>query len=211
MRLPARYFKFDNLILLPFSESRYALDLVFAVDGSDSVTDDQFDIVKETVRRMLQEYTISPLDTRVSIIEYSDKPTVLVYLNSTFDLKDLTAKINNMVPSKGASAMVDKALGEVKNVLSFAKGGRPGAAKAVVILTDGDSSSPSDLDEMSESLKEDGTRVYVMIIGDGTDQDEIVKVVSVPEDVFPVVHPSDLPKVRRQITDKVKNDVKKGE
>lgn len=163
------------------------------------------------MKRMLKDQTISRLDTHVSVIEYSDEPTVLIYLNDTFDANELNTRIDRIVPSKATNTMVYKALEEVGNVFSVTKGGRPGAAKAVVILTDGDSSSPSDLDEASKSLKDSGTRVYVVRIGDAKDQDDIVKVVSVPEDVFPVVDPSDLVNVGPRVSEKIKNDVKKGE
>ena len=167
--------------------------------------------LKETVKRMLKDYTISRLDTHVSIIEYSDEATVVVYLNDSFDGEELNARIDRIVSSEGTNAMVHKALEEVENVFSVNKGGRPGAAKAVVILTDGDSSSPNDLEIASKSLKDAGTRVYVVRIGDAKDQDEIVKVVSVPEDVFPVVDPSDLANIGPHVSEKIKNDVKKGE
>jgi hypothetical protein len=51
----------------------------------------------------------------------------------------------------------------------------------------------------------------VVRIGDAKDQDDIVKVVSVPEDVFPVMDPSDLVNVGPRVSEKIKNDVKKGE
>ena len=159
---------------------------------------------------MLKDYQISQLDTHVSIIEYSDEPTVVVYLNDTFNAKELNARIDRIVPSKGANAMVCKALEKVSDVFSVTNGGRPGAAKAVVILTDGDSSRTDDLDTASKSLKDSGIRIYVVTIGDKTDQDKVVEVVSVPEDVFPAVDPSDLPKVESHVTEKIKNDVKKG-
>ena len=189
---------------------RDVLDLVFAIDGSNSLNDDQFESLKETVKRMLKDHTISRVDTHVSIIEYSNEPTVLVYLNDTFNANELNAKIDRISASKGTNAFVNKALEKVGDVFSITNGGRPGAAKAVVILTDGDSSRNNDLDKASKSLKDSGTRVYVVRIGDKKDQDKIVKIVSVPEDVFPVADPSDLPQVGPQVTEKIKNDVKKG-
>ena len=160
---------------------------------------------------MLGNHIISQLDTHVSVVEYSDEATVQIYLNDTYDGKELNTRINRIVSSKGANAMVHKALEEVNNVFSVNNGGRPGAAKAVVILTDGDSSSLSDLEAASKLLKDSGTRIYVVRIGDKTDQDIVVKVVSVPEDVFPVVDPSVLPNVGPRVSEKIKTDVKKGE
>jgi Mg-chelatase subunit ChlD len=160
---------------------------------------------------MLEDHKISRLNTHVSVIEYSDEATVLIYLNDTFDGKELNTRIDRVVSSKGRNAMVHKALEEANNVFSINNGGRPGAAKAVVILTDGDSSSLSDLEAASKSLRDSGTRVYVVRIGDTKDQDEVTKIVSVPEDVFPVVDPSVLPNVGPRVTQKIKTDVEKGE
>lgn len=199
--------------LLSFPGPREVLDLLFAIDGSNSLTDDQFDSLKEIVKRTLKNHPISRLDTHVSVIEYSDEPTVLFYLNDTFDAKEINAMIDGIVPSKGRNAMVHKALQKaVIDVFSVSKGGRPGAAKAVVILTDGDSSRPNDLNAASKLLKESGVRVYVVTVGDDKDKDEIKKVVSVPEDVFPLVSPSDprIPNVGTHISEKLRNDVKKG-
>lgn len=195
-----------------FLEPRVVLDLVFAIDGSDSLTDEQFDNLKKTVKRMIEDHTISRLDTHISVVEYSDEPTVVIYLNDTFNAEEINARIDRIVPSKGRNAIAHKALEEVAdNIFSVSKGGRAGAAKAVVILTDGDSSSPTELEAVSKALKDSGARLYVVIVGDGKDKDGIVKVVSVPEDVFPVVDPSDVPKVGPDASKKVKNDVKKGE
>ena len=199
---------------LPFfpsiSEPRNVLDLVFVIDGSDSLKEDQFDQLKETVKQMLKDHTISPLDTHVSILEYSEEPTVFVYLNDTFDSEELNAKIDRIIASNGRTAILHKALMEVSNVFDVKNGGRPGAAKAVVILTDGDASDSSDLDTASKLLRGSGTRVYVVKIGDDKVPDEIIKIVSTPEDVFPVVDPTDLPSVGPNIGEKIKTDIEKG-
>lgn len=194
-----------------FKEPRVILDLVFALDGSSSLTKEKFDHLKETLKHILKEHKISSLDTRAAVVEYSNEPAVKIYLNDTYDFNELNRRIDLIVPSMGRNAMTDKMLRKVAtDVLSVSKGGRPGAAKALVILTDGSSSGVKYRESAAKPLKDSGVRVYVVITGDDIGPDGIIRIVSVPEDVVRVGDPLEIPTVGPDMGKKIENDVKKG-
>ena len=192
-------------------EPRSVLDLVFAIDGSNSMTTADFTRLKETVKRIIEKQRISPLDTHVAVVEYSDRPSVQIYLGDTFDRKELNERLDLIPPSLGQNAIVEKALDVIaKDVLSVAKGGRPGAAKILVILSDGDSSEVKRLENAANQLKDSGVKVYVVSIGDRTDPDGIMGVVTTSENIFVTPDASKTPSVGPELGNKIKNDVKKG-
>ena len=175
------------------------------------MTTADFTRLKETVKRIIEKQRISPLDTHVAVVEYSDRPSVQIYLGDTFDRKELNERLDLIPPSLGQNAIVEKALDVIaKDVLSVAKGGRPGAAKILVILSDGDSSEVKRLENAANQLKDSGVKVYVVSIGDRTDPDGIMGVVTTSENIFVTPDASKTPSVGPELGNKIKNDVKKG-
>ena len=185
--------------------------MVFAIDGSQTPDKAQFTYIKDIVKDAIKKLHISPMDTHVAVVEYSTEPKVHIYLNDTFNMDDLARRIDLITPSLERSAFADKALEEIRtNVFNAAKGGRPGAANTVVILSDGDSRGEQALKDATEKLKKDGVRLYVVPVGGSVVPDGITHVAGVPDDVFPAVDPAISPDVGDKVGEKAKEDARKG-
>ena len=146
--------------------STNVLDLVFALDGSDSLTTVQFEKLKEFVLKSLHSYDISRENTHVGVIEYSDQVSVKIPLHQFSTAQQLKEAVQNIQPSKGRGVLTDQVLDKAaKEVFSPSSGGRPGASKALVILTDDPSFGSRPVSEAVKPLQAMGVFVTVVAIG----------------------------------------------
>lgn len=173
--------------------STHVLDLVFALDGSDSLTADEFEKLKEFVIKSLSSYTISRKDTHVGVLEYSDEISIKLQLHQYFTIKELRQAINEIVPSRGRDVVTDEALKvAAEDVFSITSGGRPGAAKVLVVITDDPLTMTTD-DTIIEPLKKAGIQVHVVAIGNNVPQEVLKNITVADEHVHVVPTPEELP------------------
>jgi uncharacterized protein YegL len=184
------------------------LDLVFALDGSDSLTTEQFNQMKQLVENMMNKYPISRHGTHIAVLEYSTGVSMYIPLDYSFDQNDLLAALQNLRPSRGKKVNTEKLLKFVSNVFSFRNGGRPAASKALVILTD--DKPNKDLTEVAEPLKKSGVRIYVVTVGDKVSPDDFVDVVPEKSTTYPANSTDEVPDLSRQIEIDITKVVKEG-
>ena len=121
------------------------MDLVFVVDGSGSVGQSNFDKQIEFAKRVTEYMTISPIDTRIGMVQYSDEPQL------EFEFVDanvaLTSSFDSVVYRQGGTN-TGKAIDFAYNNI-IQNGARSGVRVTQVVLTDGfsfdDVATPSDL------------------------------------------------------------------
>lgn len=136
------------------------------MDGSDSLTTEEFEKLKEFVIKSLCSYNISRENTHVGVIEYSDEVSIKLQLHQYFTIKDLRKAIKDIVPSRGRDAVTDEAFKvAAEDVFSITSGGRPGAAKILVVITDDPLTTDDETSEIVEPLKKAGIQVHVVAIG----------------------------------------------
>lgn len=182
------------------------MDLVFAVDGSNSLTSEQFKNLKDTIKKILDSYTISHSATHVGVIEFSDESNEKIRLTDSYDKNEIYSKIDRIEQSRGNLRVTDEALKMAANkMFSVESGGRPGASRALVVLTAGKSTGQQPLPEAITPLEKQGVRVYVVSVGDKVDKKEIHSIVS-PDQVFPAT-PDDPQEVARMIVTTINKDV----
>ena len=186
------------------------LDLVFALDGSESLAKNGFEKIKKFVKAMIDEYKISETETHVGVEEFSDKTKVVLPLNRLFDAGLVKNEVQRIVPSGGKGTVTDEALRKSsEDVFAVKSGGRPGASKVLIIVTDGKSTGKEPPKQAVKPLKEKGVRVYVVNIGEDTDKDELKDIVPTEKNIHPVKTPTEVPSVLPKLVDDVKNDIKK--
>jgi Mg-chelatase subunit ChlD len=193
-----------------FCISELVLDLVFALDGSESLAQKGFDKIKDLVKAMIDNYTISETETHVGVIEFSDKANVILQLNKLFEPTSIKDEVQRIIPSGGKETVTDEALRKSADELFDVKsGGRPGASKVLIVVTDGKSTGKEPLKRAVKPLKEKGVRVYVVNIGEDTDKDELKDIVPTDENIYPVKNPDEVPDVATKLVDDIKKDIKK--
>ena len=183
---------------------------MFALDGSESLAKKGFDIIKDYVKGIVDEYNISETETHVGVVEFSDKTKVVLPLNQLFDAGLVTNKVKLIVPSGGKGTVTDEALRKSsEEVFAVKSGGRPGASKVLIIVTDGKSTGKEPPKRAVKPLKEKGVRVYVVNIGEDTDKDELKDIVPTEKNIYPVKTLSRSPTVAPKLVEDIGKDIKK--
>ena len=104
-------------------------DLVFLVDGSQSVTLKHFAIIKHFIKSTIHGVDVGPHATQVSVVQVGGQPRGDIYLNS-FTKKQPLLDAVNTIKNVGGPRNVGKALSFVgQEVLKPNKGSRPGVPK----------------------------------------------------------------------------------
>ena len=202
---------------VPFYSHQYTicvleliLDLVFALDGSENLAKKGFDKIKQLVKMMVDNYTISKPETHVGIIEFSDKAKTILPLDDLFESTAIKDKVQGIVPSGGKGTVTDEALRKsADEVFDVKSGGRPGASKVLIIITDGKSTGKEPPKRAVKPVKEKGVRVYVINIGDDTDKDELKDIVVTEKNIYPVKTPKEVPSISPKLVDDIEKDIKK--
>ncbi|XP_078694790.1 collagen alpha-6(VI) chain-like [Branchiostoma floridae x Branchiostoma belcheri] len=158
------------------------MDLVLVLDDSGSVGADNFNTLKEFVKRLTTQFDFGQGAIRLGILQYSTAVTTVVSLNSYDTLEDINTAVDDMI-YKGGGTNTHLALYElVNNAFSVQNGGRPTASKVAVVITDGMSTQP--ITRAVQDVKAAGIIVYTMGVGTGTDQSELQQIASSPDRVF---------------------------
>uniref|UniRef100_A0A8C4IJS7 Collagen alpha-1(XIV) chain n=1 Tax=Dicentrarchus labrax TaxID=13489 RepID=A0A8C4IJS7_DICLA len=155
-------------------------DLVFLVDGSWSIGDENF----LKIIRFLYSTTgaldrIGPDGTQVAIAQFSDDARTEFKLNSYSDKQRLLDAINK-ISYKGGNTKTGRAIQHVKENIFTTEGGvRRGIPNVLVVLTDG--RSQDDVNKVSKEMQMEGYIVFAIGFADA-DYGELVSIASKPSD-----------------------------
>ena len=198
------------LVSSPYPKPNNPIDLAFVLDGSDSLTRAQFESIKKLVSNTLDRYTISPEETQVAVIEYSDKPAVIVSFNDYKDRNTLQEAIDNIRASRGKNTATDEALKlAADQVFSPEHGSRPGLPKALILVTDDMSTGSESLRDAAEPLRKKGVSIYVVTIGDKYDDEEIKDLAPSPGQVDSVDDLKDVENLGPKITNTIDKNIER--
>ncbi|KAL7984161.1 hypothetical protein Chor_002731 [Crotalus horridus] len=142
------------------------VDLVFVIDGSKSLGENNFEIVKEFVLGILDSLTISPRAARVGLLQYSSQVRTeftLKQFNTAKDMKKAVTQIKYM----GKGSMTGLALKQMtERSFTEAEGARRISAnvpRVSVLFTDG--RAQDDVSEWAVKAKQSGITIYAIGIG----------------------------------------------
>jgi hypothetical protein len=178
------------------------LDIVFVVEGSEEIGRACFVEIKDFVKRTIDKYTIGEKKTRVALVEYSDTPRTVFSLDK-YNTKPLLKKaVEDISPSRGKTADTTKALELAKDTLDIRSGGRPGAAKVIILVTGSTVRDKQNLERVLNETKESKGHLYVIAIGN--------KDIDIGDNVVNVDEPEDTSDVVDDIVETISKNVKKG-
>ncbi|KAM5158018.1 collagen alpha-1(XIV) chain [Mantella aurantiaca] len=155
-------------------------DLVFLVDGSWSIGDDNFHKVTRflysTVGAMDE---ISPEGTQVGVAQYSDDARTEFKLNSHKSKASLLAAIN-AISYKGGNTKTGRALKHVREDLFTVESGmRKGVPRVLVVITDG--RSQDETITFANQMHLEGFSIFAIGVADA-DYNELVNIGSKPSE-----------------------------
>ena len=156
-------------------------DLLIAIDGSGSVREGGFNIIKSYALTLLTKYHARYFDSpamKVGLIEFGngiimdDGVTVSPAMNVQILTEDLTlvkTALQGMEQKKGFTNMAQAfALAETM----YTSAGRQGAQSALLVITDGKPSFQFQTNEMVQQLGDKGVQRYFAVIAD-SDKTEV--------------------------------------
>lgn len=117
-------------------ECRTQADIAFLLDGSGSVSAEDFDRMKTFVKNLVRGFLGK--DTKFSISQFSTNPTVHYNFN-TFNDNRWESQINGIQQLTGWTYTAKAMEHVVNNVFSSSKGSRPNVKKVLIVITDGQS------------------------------------------------------------------------
>lgn len=159
-------------------------DLLIAIDGSGSVRENGFNIIKSYALNLLTKYHARYFDSpamKVGLIEFgngiimADGVTVSPAMNVqilTDDLSLVKAGIEGMVQKKGFTNMAQAfALAETM----YTSAGRKEAQSALLVITDGKPSFQFQTNEMVQQLGDKGVQRYFAVISESETEVETMR------------------------------------
>ncbi|XP_014854107.1 PREDICTED: collagen alpha-1(XII) chain-like [Poecilia mexicana] len=139
-------------------------DIVMLVDGSGSISQDDFGRMKSFLSEMVQNFPISPNKVQIGLTQFSSSPKAEWHLNSHNNKQSLLQAIDQ-IRQVGGGTGTGKALDYIRNH-SFKPGVgmRPDSKKIVVLITDGEAQDKVGIP--AKNLKDTGVEVFVIGVGD---------------------------------------------
>jgi len=124
---------------LYFTDCARNIDLVFMLDRSGSVGQDNHNLALEFMKTAVSRFTIGSANTRVGVVPYSNSASVQFDLNRHTSLQSLQEAISNIRFTGGATNTPD-ALNDARTLLdpSENRGARPnsqGIPKLAILIT----------------------------------------------------------------------------
>ncbi|XP_056376656.1 collagen alpha-6(VI) chain-like [Hyla sarda] len=156
-------------------------DIVFLVDGSWSIGEDNFKSMQEFLYTMINGFDVSQENIRIGLIQYSDEPRTEFYLNSYDKKEDVLYYIQNLKYKGGGTKTGESLKFMLENHFTESAGGRAkdGIPQIAVVITDGQ--SQDNIKEPATRVKNSGITLYAVGIKDAS-LTELNEIASDPDD-----------------------------
>ncbi|XP_076767367.1 matrilin-2 isoform X3 [Arvicanthis niloticus] len=158
------------------------IDLVFVIDGSKSLGEENFEIVKHFVTGIIDSLAVSPKAARVGLLQYSTQVRTEFTLrgfNSAKDMKKAVAHMKYM----GKGSMTGLALKHMfERSFTQVEGARPLSTRVprvAIVFTDG--RAQDDVSEWASKAKANGITMYAVGVGKAIEE-ELQEIASEPTD-----------------------------
>ncbi|KAM8785024.1 collagen alpha-1(XIV) chain isoform 1-T1 [Rhynchonycteris naso] len=153
-------------------------DLVFMVDGSWSIGDENFNKITDFLYNTVGALNKIGADgTQVAMVQFTDDPRTEFKLD-TYKSKETLLDAIKHISYKGGNTKTGKAIKHVRDTLFNSEAGtRRGIPKVIVVITDG--RSQDDVNKISREMQEDGYNIFAIGVADA-DYSELVNIGSKP-------------------------------
>uniref|UniRef100_A0A8C9VRU6 Integrin subunit alpha 11 n=1 Tax=Scleropages formosus TaxID=113540 RepID=A0A8C9VRU6_SCLFO len=156
-------FKFSRTIAPAFQRCETYMDIVIVLDGSNSIY--PWYEVQNFLINILQKFYIGPGQIQVGVVQYGESVVHEFHLNDYRTVEEVVSAARNIQQRGGEETRT--ALGiSVARSQAFKRGGRRGAKKVMIVITDGESHDSPDLQNVIEaSEKDEITRYAIAVLG----------------------------------------------
>ncbi|XP_068093805.1 matrilin-2 [Hyperolius riggenbachi] len=184
------------------------VDLVFVIDGSKSLGEDNFEIVKQFVSGIIDSLEVSQKAARVGLLQYSTQVRTEFTMAQYSSAKDMKKAVSQM-KYMGRGSMTGMALKVMyEKSFSEAQGARRrslGVPRVAIVFTDG--RAQDEVADWASRAKENGITIYAVGVGKAIDE-ELREIASSPQEKH-VIHADDFSSMG-YITEKLKSSICEG-
>ena len=198
----------DSVILfIAAANGEFSADVVFALDYSSSVTEEELNKEISFVQHLAQSWNLSSECSKAALVVYGDDSQTVIPFDSDND-KSFSAKLGELKTEtlfQSKCRKIDLALREAANNLAAIKTASQNQYQLVIMITAGKQFSneegkedTDDLISSSELLYSSNVKVIIVPVGLETDFKELGLIVKRPQSLFPLSSFDDLTQVRAQ-------------
>nr|XP_041577074.1 integrin alpha-10 [Taeniopygia guttata] len=141
------------------------MDIVLVLDGSNSIY--PWEEVQAFLGNVLARFFIGPGQTQVGVLQYGEQPVQEWALGQHPTAQRLLEAARNLTRQEGKETRTAMAIREAcTQSFSPARGGRPGAARLLLVVTDGESHDGDELPAaLAECDRRNVTRYAIAVLG----------------------------------------------
>ncbi|XP_047452625.1 integrin alpha-11-like isoform X2 [Mugil cephalus] len=158
-----RNFRLSQIVAPALQRCETFMDIVIVLDGSNSIY--PWYEVQDFIINVLHKFYIGPGQTQVGVVQYGSTVVHEFGLGEYQTVEDVVEAARNIHQRGGEETRT--ALGiNVARSEAFQRGGRPGAQKVMIVITDGEShDSPQLVQAVTDSEKENITMYAIAVLG----------------------------------------------
>uniref|UniRef100_A0A8C5F571 Collagen alpha-1(XXI) chain n=1 Tax=Gadus morhua TaxID=8049 RepID=A0A8C5F571_GADMO len=178
-------------------------DLVFILDGSWSVEDVNFDIVKRWLVNITTSFNIGQKFVQVGVVQYSDDPVLQIPLGKHLSNKEVITAMESIEYMGGNTRTGTAIQFATDKLFGLSERGPRGIARIAVVLTDG--RSQDTVLQAAEAARKKGIILFAIGVGSETEVSELRDIANKPSStyVFSVVDYKAINKIREVIRQKL--------
>ncbi|KAJ7311144.1 hypothetical protein JRQ81_006747 [Phrynocephalus forsythii] len=156
-------FRFSKTVAPALQRCQTYMDIIIVLDGSNSIY--PWAEVQDFLIKILKKFYIGPGQIQVGVIQYGEDAVHEFHLNDYRSVKDVVEAARHIEQRGGTETRTAFGIDFARSE-AFQKGGRKGAKKVMIVITDGESHDSADLEKVIEvSEKENITRYAVAVLG----------------------------------------------
>ncbi len=161
------------------------IDFMLVLDGSESTSSAEFDVMKAFAGNLIAHFVVSPADAHAGIVQFAGEGQGIVEIGLSSDPDAIAGAISAMAQIVGATD-IQEGIALAQQEITAA--GRADVPQVMIVLTDGEHNQPGDPIAEAETARSMGTEIFAVAVGPGPDIDQLNTIASDPdsEHVFPV-------------------------
>ncbi|XP_061750725.1 integrin alpha-11 isoform X2 [Nerophis ophidion] len=156
-----RNFQMSDPISPAFQRCETFMDLVIVVDGSNSIY--PWSEVRDFVTNILNKFNISPQQTQVAVLQYGSK-VVHEFRLGEYQTSEAVLEAARSIQQRGGEETRTALAIDVARSQAFRHGGRPGAHKVMIVITDGESHDSPQLVDAVTASERDNITMYAIAV-----------------------------------------------
>uniref|UniRef100_A0A3P9IVS4 Collagen alpha-1(XXI) chain n=1 Tax=Oryzias latipes TaxID=8090 RepID=A0A3P9IVS4_ORYLA len=157
-------------------------DLVFILDGSWSVQDVNFELVKRWLVNITTTFNIGQKFTQVGVVQYSDDPILEIPLGKYSSNRDLITAMES-IEYRGGNTRTGIAIKFATDKLfGLSERGPQGVSRIAVVLTDG--KSQDEVLKVAEAARNNGVILFAIGVGPQTEEAELRDIANKPSSTY---------------------------